>query len=325
MQQAEVRNFFRKSLFLQQVESKTDGNLIRALTGGANGYWEHRKRKMLREAVRHISSMPKHLISSSAPSKTTVRPRRCLQVPGIQLSPPKQVAFIIPVTARWILWGSLGPWALISISDVTEQRSRRNITDFGLRGLTATTPEVLTFDLAMPGSVPTMNSHTGNPAADEAEEGCYLNAMAAKFHTLWRGYSIFTDKWIFEWIIERSIFITREHYSKKGIWKYLATYLGCYTLHLAVRLSGPFWQGNPESGQPHANQQTQTGSQLQSLPPEGSSAHRHNGTSPLGEEKTEDTRRASNAPKIHSEYSTDQAQNRLPSPQPTHLHLPPTT
>lgn len=38
-QAAEVRNFLRKSLSLQQVESKTDGSLIRALTGDANGYW----------------------------------------------------------------------------------------------------------------------------------------------------------------------------------------------------------------------------------------------------------------------------------------------
>lgn len=56
MQKAvKVKHFFWKSLFLQDVESKTEGNLIRALTGDANRCWYHRKG--MRLEARWISSM----------------------------------------------------------------------------------------------------------------------------------------------------------------------------------------------------------------------------------------------------------------------------
>lgn len=81
------------------------------------------------------------------------------------------------------------------------QRSRRIITILGLGDLTTATPEVLTFNLAMPGSVPTMNSHTM-----ESRQLTRLEKAAALIpwpeahlpQPLRRGYLIFTDKWIFE-------------------------------------------------------------------------------------------------------------------------------
>jgi hypothetical protein len=84
-------------------------------------------------------------------------------MPAIQLSTPKQVDPITPLATRKFSWeGSHAPWPwqLTFGKNTCREggqlwaKMKKIITILGHRGLMAATPEILTLNLAVPGSDP---------------------------------------------------------------------------------------------------------------------------------------------------------------------------
>lgn len=155
--------------------------------------------------------------------KTLFRPRRRIQLLGIQRITPKQVGFTTPLTT-WVPWEEasvLGPTQhfrgavrTITGKEAAVGKHQEETSPSGDWGLAVVPPEVSAFNLAVPGGVPAMNSRsvesqqpTRLEMASTLTHG--LKPPIATCHTLWKGYSILIDKWI----LSKGLYCTGSHKS----------------------------------------------------------------------------------------------------------------